>query len=234
MQIGIIHARKGSKRIKNKCLQLIDGKPMVQYSMEAAKESNLDAVYVTTDDYLIKEIGEKVGIEILDRPKELAEDVASEFVTIDAVHRVTHSRNVRPDVILTIQPTTPFMSPKDINRCLSKINTRTLVNASQRMYDTVITVKKVQERPEWMFRQKGHYLESGSPIKGNLGITQELPVLYIPNGAVFANTWNQIMEKGVIYGDKIGWVEMSLGRSLDIDENIDLQFARFLMERKEK
>ena len=77
MNLCIIPARGGSKRIPRKNIKLFCGKPLIAYSIETAKKSDLfNKIVVSTDDEEIAKISEKYGAEILWRPKELADDYA--------------------------------------------------------------------------------------------------------------------------------------------------------------
>ncbi|DAB32064.1 MAG TPA: pseudaminic acid cytidylyltransferase, partial [Sulfurospirillum sp. UBA11407] len=75
MNVAIIPARGGSKRIPKKNIKEFCGKPMIAYSIEAAKKSELfDKIVVSTDDESIAQVAKSFGAEVLKRPKELADD----------------------------------------------------------------------------------------------------------------------------------------------------------------
>ena len=92
--------------------------------------------------------------------------------------------------------------------------------------DTVFTGCDVHERPEWMYRRDGSADDrvlpfSGRLVQGDAGISQTLPKLFIPNGAVWATRRSVLMEQGLITGPRAGIVVMSRERSVDIDEPVD-------------
>ncbi|MCX6706685.1 MAG: acylneuraminate cytidylyltransferase family protein [Candidatus Woesearchaeota archaeon] len=116
MIIGIIPARGGSKEIPRKNIKEIAGKPLIAWSIEAAKQSKLmDDFYVSTEDKEIAEIARKYGAKIIDRPKELATDEADMMNVLD--HAVSATK---ADVIVLLQPTSPVREPDLIDRCIKR------------------------------------------------------------------------------------------------------------------
>ena len=221
--LGVIHARGGSKRIPLKNMKLLAGRPLISYLVEAAMESRLlDRLIVSTDHPEIARIAREYGAEVpFVRPAELAEDVASELVTQHAV-RFVEAEGYAVQIALTMQPTTPFCSAEDMDACIQKMLETDL--------DTVFTGCEVHERPEWMYRRdqssEGRVIPfTGRLVQGDAGISQRLPKLYIPNGAVWATRRAVLMEQGLITGPKAGIVVMSRERSVDIDEPIDFIVA---------
>ena len=230
--IGIIHARGGSKRIPLKNIKLLAGKPLIAYMIEAAlKAKSLNRVIVSSDHPDILRIAKECGAEVpFVRPKDLAEDVASELVTQHAVQFLEEKDKMTVDIAVTLQPTAPFCQPEDIDGCV-----QTLIDADD--IDSAITAVAIRERPEWMF-----YLDKDShaklllnkEIKGDAGVSQNLPRMYLPNGAAYA-TWRDVLfRKNTIFGDKIKLWIMSKEASVDIDDPIDFEFAEFLARKLQK
>lgn len=218
--IGVIHARGGSKRIPLKNIKMLVGRPLISYMVEAAVESRLlDRVIVSTDHPEIARIAREYGAEVpFIRPADLSEDVASELVTQHAV-RFVEEQGYRVRIALTMQPTTPFCTSEDIDACIAKMLDTDL--------DTVFTACEVHERPEWMYRLNGAMALpfTGTLVQGDAGISQKLPKLYIPNGAVWATRRAVLMEQNLITGPHSGMVIMSRERSVDIDEPVDFVTA---------
>jgi CMP-N,N'-diacetyllegionaminic acid synthase len=224
--VGIIHARGGSKRIPLKNIKPLAGRPLISYMVEAAMESRLlDRVIVSTDHPEIARIAREYGAEVpFMRPADLAEDVASELVTQHAV-RFVEAQGYPVRIVLTMQPTTPFCTAEDIDACIAKMLESDL--------DTVFTACEVHERPEWMYRRDDASGDrvvpfTGRLVQGDAGISQKLPKLYIPNGAVWATRRAVLMEQELLTGPKAGLVLMSRERSVDIDEPIDFITAEVM------
>jgi CMP-N-acetylneuraminic acid synthetase len=217
--LGVIHARGGSKRIPLKNIKLLAGRPLISYMVEAAMESRLlDRLIVSTDHPEIARIARDYGAEVpFMRPNDLAEDVASELVTQHAV-RFVEGEGYAVRIVLTMQPTTPFCAADDIDACIQRMLDSDL--------DTVFTGCEVHERPEWMYRRDESSDDrvvpfTGRLVQGDAGISQKLPKLFIPNGAVWATRRAVLMEQGLITGPRAGIVVMSRERSVDIDEPVD-------------
>jgi CMP-N,N'-diacetyllegionaminic acid synthase len=217
--LGVIHARGGSKRIPLKNIKLLAGRPLISYMVEAAMESRLlDRLIVSTDHPEIARIARDYGAEVpFMRPMDLAEDVASELVTQHAVSFV-EGKGYAVRIVLTMQPTTPFCAAEDIDACIQRMLDSDL--------DTVFTGCEVHERPEWMYRREESFDDrvvpfTGRLVQGDAGISQKLPKLFIPNGAVWATRREVLMEQGLITGPRAGIVVMSRERSVDIDEPVD-------------
>jgi CMP-N,N'-diacetyllegionaminic acid synthase len=227
--IGVIHARGGSKRIPLKNIAPLNGRPLVSYLVEAACGSrHLRRVIVSTDHPEIQRVSREYGAEVpFTRPAHLAEDCPSEWVTQHAVEFVEAEESRKVDIVVTMQPTTPFCLPSDIDSCVEILMANPGINS-------VFSAKVVHERPEWTFLVKDNnrvvpFVEG--EIKGDRGIFQALPELVIPNGAVYATRRTALFDEGVIISRDTGAHIMPLERSVDIDEPIDLLFAEFLFQK---
>ncbi|MGK5091863.1 acylneuraminate cytidylyltransferase family protein [Deltaproteobacteria bacterium TL4] len=228
MNLGIIMARGGSKRIPLKNIKLLNGQPLISYSIKAAlKSQRIDRLVISTDHAEIARIARECGADVpFTRPAELAEDVPSELVSQHAVRFVEQQTGIPVNLVITMQPTTPFVQPEDIDACIKILE-------EDASFDSAITVKEVSERPEWMFHERQGKISpfQGSPIEGETGVFQSLPKLYHPNGAVYVSRRSVLMEKNRIIGDDCGFHLMSREHSVDIDEPIDFEFAELLARR---
>lgn len=229
--IGVIHARGGSKRIPLKNIALLAGRPLVSYMIAAALSSKyLRRVIVSTDHMRIKEISLSCGAEVpFMRPVHLAEDCPSEWVTRHAVEFVEQEESSKVDIAVTMQPTTPFCRRGDIDACVELL-------LKNKTMGSAFTAKQARERPEWMFSLKDTgfaELFMGGKLEGERGIFQSLPKLVMPNGATYATTRKTLFEEGVLISKNTGAHVMSDLLSVDIDEQVDLLFAEFLLNKKE-
>lgn len=114
MILGLIPARGGSRRVPRKNLRPLAGKPLLQWTLEAAGESKLlDRFVVSTEDAEIGDFTAAWGAEILGRPHELATDGATTAAVLqDAVQRLS------PDIVVLLQPTSPIRFRGLIDRCI--------------------------------------------------------------------------------------------------------------------
>ena len=226
--VAVIHARGGSKRIPLKNIRPLGGKPLIAYMIEAALQARtLSRVIVSTDHPEIRRVAEEYGAEVpFVRPPEISEDVASELVTRHAVSFLEDSDGQEIDVAVTIQPTTPFCRPEDIDGCVN------LLLGSDA--DSAWSGREVRDRPEWMFSlDDSGYARNllGTEMTGDVGVSQNLPRLYVPNGGVYATRRATLFGQDSIFGRRSKIWVMSRLASVDIDEPVDLEFAEFLVAR---
>lgn len=120
-RIAVIPARGGSKRIPRKNIKLFMGKPAIYYPIEISLRSGLfDDVVVTTDDEEIAEIALACGAtRIVDRPKELADDITPTVPVIS--HAISELNLVAGSLVCCIYPVNPFLSADDLEQGLRKL-----------------------------------------------------------------------------------------------------------------
>ena len=223
--VGIIHARGGSKRIPLKNIKRLNGKPLIAYIIEAAlKSAQMNRVIVSSDHPEIIKISKEYGAHVpFVRPADISEDVPSERVTQHAVRYLETEENNPVDIAVTLQPTTPFCLPSDIDGCIDL--------AKEIDTDSAWSGYEITERPEWMFyRDKKGFASNflDSKISGDIGVSQNLSKLYIPNGGIYATKRDALFKQNAIIckNSKI-WI-MPWERSIDIDEPFDFVVAQIV------
>jgi len=222
--IGLIPARGGSKGIPRKNLTLLAGRPLIQYTFEAALESKkLDRVILTTDDPEIADFAKGFNIEIpFTRPKSLATDTAStRSVQIHALEWLQQNEGKMPDAVVTLQPTSPLRNAFHIDEAVSEFNSRNV--------DSVIGVTAVKEHPyEVVGFDNGKMFRPVERPDGTVRRQQYPPYFFI-NGAVYVTKSSVLMQEDRGYGDLVYGYEMEPVFSVDVDNNLDLQIAEFLL-----
>lgn len=120
MKVAVIPARGGSKRIPRKNIKEFHGKPMIGWSIEAARESGIfDRIIVSTDAPEITVIAKSLGAEVpFMRPAELSDDHTGTSAVIAHAIGWLRSQGIQPDLLCCIYATAPFISPDDIQRGL--------------------------------------------------------------------------------------------------------------------
>lgn len=224
--LSIITARGGSKRLPRKNIKLLNGKPMIAYAIEAANKSKyIDRLIVTTDDSKIANISKKFGAEIpFMRPPELSNDTASSLVVLQhAVKWMEVKENYKPDIIVLIQPTSPFVLADDVDKTIEKI-----INNDS---DSCFSVCEIKERPEWMFYLDGDRARPYVKKVSETARSQDFSPLFITNGAVYAMKTDLLMKRNMIRNRKNSSVHtMPVNRSIDIDTLTDFRLAELLMK----
>ena len=123
MKIAIIPARGGSKRIARKNIKIFCGKPMIAWSIEAAKESLLfDRIIVSTDDAEIAGVAKLWGAEVpFMRPAELSDDLTGTTPVIAHAINWLQDHDEMPSAVCCIYATAPFVQASDITKALAKL-----------------------------------------------------------------------------------------------------------------
>jgi CMP-N-acetylneuraminic acid synthetase len=224
MQIlAIIPARSGSKGIINKNIRILAGKPLIAHTIIAAKKSKyINRVIVSTDDKKISNISRSYGADVpFLRPRKLARDNSS---TVEVVkHTLEYLRNSKsyvPDIIVILQPTSPFRKAKLIDSSIEKLKK---TGAS-----CVLTVTKIKKHPFSSFWLRGAILK---PFKQNFSSynqRQKYPALYFPTGEVYTFWYKTLKNHGSIYGKKIKPIIVNTETAIDIDTPFDLFISEMI------
>jgi CMP-N-acetylneuraminic acid synthetase len=175
-------------------------------------------------------VGRRYGAEVpFLRPRALAGDRTHTPPVVEhAVRHLERHDGLTVGIVVTLQPTSPFRAPRDINAAVRLL-------AGDARLDSVISVTKADFPPHWMLTMHRGRLRPLLP-GGDHSIKerQELPAVYRPNGAVYATRRRLLAERGLIFsafaGGATGYVEMDALRSLDIDGPLDLIVARLLVK----
>jgi len=231
--LGIIQARSGSKRVANKNIRLLNGKPLIQYTIEAANgSSKLEKFIVSTNSKEIADLAKAIGAEVpFIRPVEIAEDSTPDRpVLIHAIQWLKKNENYTPDAIALLRPTSPFKTPEIIDNAIKLLNDTGA--------DSVRTVTKVQgvHHPYWMYikgkKNKAETLLPDFKI-GNYYQSQLLPPVFRLNGCVDIIKAEIILNGSLpLYGNDMRIFEIPEELSMDIDTELDLEICEMLMRRK--
>lgn len=201
--LGVIPARGGSKGIKRKNIKLLNGKPMIQYTIEAAQKSNLDRFVVSTEDEEIKAICEGLGAEVIDRPLELATDAAhAAEAVVDVLGKVDGY-----DTVMMLQPTSPLRHEIFINEALDVYE--------KGKYESLISVG-VFKNFIWALGLQCPFPINYDPF-GRRPRRQDKLTDFVENGAIYIFQANHFMDKKcVIYG-RLGFYVMPDEACLEVD-----------------
>ena len=215
--LGIIPARGGSKGIPKKNIKLLNGKPLIAYTIEAALASNLDGVVVSTDCEEIANVSRKYGAEVMMRPAHLAEDkTPTSPVLQDVVGRLVEEF----DAVMTLQPTSPLRTQKHINEAIE------LFESAKEAYSLVSVVEVPHNYlSEKLMSYDGKYLYGNSDVKRR----QEVSTMYARNGAAIYITKTEKLSEH-IFGGKILPYFMSKVNSFDIDDMEDWEIIERMIK----
>jgi CMP-N,N'-diacetyllegionaminic acid synthase len=217
--LGVIPARGGSKRVPRKNLRLLNGKPLIWYTIEAAKQAKrLTDWVVSTEDKEIADLALSYGAFVVERPEDLAQDdTTSGAVVRHALDWMEVDRGPY-DIVMCLHPTSPIRDPKHIDE------------AVERLWNSDLShIASVVRLPTKGHRNTGVWTHGKSP-----------------DGALRYGRFDGVMDaqymlNASIYGMKRNWfvahdfpthvwtpcvaLEMDRFHSLDVDEEIDLEIA---------
>lgn len=229
--LAIIPARGGSKRIPKKNICLLDGRPLIAWTIESALNCPfIDRVIVSTESEEIREISRMHGADApFLRPKQLAQDDTPDLpVYRHVVSWLWENDGYYPDSVAWLRPTAPLRTTEDI-----KIPIGMLASTGA---DCVRSVTEVEHHPYWMKNLEGDRLVPFIAGKDEHTYFQHqlLPTVYRLNGAVDITRCQQVMERNVLYGDDMRGYPMPLIRSIDIDTELDWAMVELLLQQRSK
>ena len=222
----IIPARGGSKGVPGKNIKLLNQKPLIHYTIEAARKVFEDQyIYVSTDSTEVKSISEQTGLTVpFLRPEHLATDTANtRDVLLHALEQFTLINKQEPDVIILLQPTSPFRNESHIKEALAQYNSN---------LDMVVSVKETNANPYYVLFEedsKGFLTKSK---KGNFTRRQDCPKVWEYNGAIYLINPNSIQKYSIGDFNKVIKYEMDEWSSHDIDNVLDWKIAEALINCK--
>lgn len=224
--IAVITARSRSKSIPHKNIRKLGGVPLLSWVTKAATNSKLiDTVIFSSDSDKYYRIAQRINPEIIfhKRSHKLAKDVPSELVLLDTLKKFENLFDTK-SIIVLIQPTTPFLTSKNIDDCIKKLKKNPKMN-------TCVSVKKVDEHPEWMLvqKKKNNQIYSSS-VSGKSGVRQNLVKRFIPNGGVYAIRTEFLKKSKKVIDKETLIYEMPKIQSIDIDEENDFLICESLVK----
>jgi len=219
----LITARGGSKRIPNKNMRLLGGKPLIAWSIDIAKNiPEICDILVSTDAPHIADFArtEQILVPWL-RPAKLSTDRAS---SVDvALHAVDwyERENGKVDGVLLLQPTSPFRSRETLLKGLELYR--------RYKYQPVLGVSPVKDHPLWCFKVEGERLQSFIDKDSEHLRSQDLPKAYVTNGAFYLISPNDLRDNRSFYsGDMLPLIIDSPQESIDIDTEWDWSIAEMI------
>jgi CMP-N,N'-diacetyllegionaminic acid synthase len=221
--LGIVPARKHSKSIKGKNVVPLCGKPLIAYTLEAAKSAVwLSKIVVSTDCDSVKAIADNYGVDIIDRPDRLAMD---ETPMIPVLQHAVIESGGDWDAVMLLQPTCPLRRKDEIDGAIM------LMKASE--CSSVISYVDVgANHPARMVT----LLSSGFPhpvwaTDYRVANKQELPTVYLRSGDVYL-VRTDVLLRGDLFGETPRAYTIRPERFCNVDSPLDLEWAEFLLSRE--
>jgi len=226
--IGLITARGGSKSIPRKNVLPVGGKPLIEWTIQAAKGSGcLDRVILSTEDEEIARFAAEKGVEVpFLRPAELAQDDSPHIdAVLHAILWLAKQEHYTPDYIVLLQPTSPLRTSEDIAGAVKL--------ALEKEADSVVSVSTLKKHPYLSFKinEEGRLEDFLARPEGYLR-RQALPAVYALNGAVY------VVRRAVLLAARTFLPPGTLAyimpeeRSIDVDTPWDMHVVDMILTER--
>lgn len=222
--LALIPARGNSKTIKMKNMQLINGKPLIHYTISSAlKSKQIDRIVVSSENKKILNYCKK-DIDIIKRPKNLAKDTTTTFdVLKHSIKYLQKNDRYFPDYVIILQPTSPLRNEKDIDKSIEEFK-------KNKRADCLVSVQNVPHNFEpfsQMRLNKKGFLENIIKQKHIKTRKQEKKITLARNGAAIYIIRKKNFNKFILGGNILPY-NMPMIKSLDIDNKEDLMLCRLI------
>lgn len=226
--IAFIFARGGSKGLPQKNIKLLDGKPLIQYSIETAFSTPyIENVFVSTDDAAIATVARTAGAEIIERPAELAIDTSPEWLSWRHAIEQVRSRYGDFEVFVSLPATSPLRNESDVSAAIKQ-----LLDTDS---DICISVTPASRSPYFNMVKQNDNGSIELVNKPEMGVyrRQDAPEVFDITTVVYAAKPEFILEKNTLFEGKVTSVQIPKERAVDIDDIYDFMLAEaILTERK--
>jgi CMP-N,N'-diacetyllegionaminic acid synthase len=215
--LAIIPARGGSKRVRRKNLRTVGGEPLVVRAVRAALAAEtIGRTIVSTDDPEIAGLVGAEGVEVVDRPQELAADATStEDVLLHVLDVLEQSNEPLPEYVVTVEPTSPLRTPALLDACVRL--------ALERDADSVATAVETRDL---YGRLDGDFYVFLDPVRRR---RREREPLYREAGVAYVTRTAWLREHRSVTGGKLHAVVVPEERAVDVNTELDLVIAEALL-----
>ena len=221
-----ICARGGSKGVKNKNIKELNGKPLIAYTIEQAKESGLfEHIVISTDSDDIANVAKQYGAEVFfKRSPDMASDTAGKLDVIkDAFKRSEEHYNKTFDYLIDLDATAPLRNVEDIINSFNQFK--------ENNNDNLITAMPSRRSPYFNLveQDKNGKVYLSKKLDDVVVRRQDAPKSYDMNASIYIWKRDVILNKNSLFLEKTGLYVMPEERSIDIDNELDFKFVEFLM-----
>ena len=204
---AILPLRKNSKRLKNKNIKKINGKPLYQFILKQLINSKLIKKIIITTDYKFKDNHRK--LIFIKRPKNLRGNCSMNLVIKDVLNKLDG------DEFIQLHATSPLLKKKTIEKAIR--------HYKKNKYDSLFSVTRIQKR-FWSHKNKPiNYKVSNSPT------TQTLRLLYEENSGFYIFSRKTFLKRNNRIGLKPKLFEINKQEAFDIDDNDDFEIVKKLL-----
>lgn len=225
MILGLVPARGGSKGIPRKNLALLAGRPMLDYTLDAALGAkSLDMIAVTTDDPAIEAAAKRRGVPVIRRPAALAGDRAPMISAVEHALKSVGAVGADVEAVVLLQPTSPLRTARHVDEAVSRWR--------KSGADSLISVNKVWQHPCECLQLAPGGLKPAVSLPCGAAGRQDMPKFVFLNGAVYVTRTSMLLRRGRFWDRRSAVYDMDPLAGLDIDEPYQLAVAEALLRQK--
>lgn len=224
--LAIIPARGGSKGIPRKNIRLLNGKPLLAYTIEQARQTPaISRVVVSTDDPEIGAVAQQYGAEVVWRPAEISGDTASsESALLHVLDYLAQTEGYEPELVVFLQCTAPLTLAEDISGTIQVL--------LDQQADTALAVVPFHYFL-WKYDGKGDAIGINHDKHERL-LRQQQDPQYLEAGAVYVMRTSGFRQAKHRFFGKTALYVMPAERRLEIDEPVDFKIAEVLLAGRQK
>ena len=223
--LAIIPARSGSKRLPNKNIKILCGKPLIAWSIESALNSKyIDEVVVSTDSTLYADIAKSYGANIpFLRPKELSEDKTPTFDVIEhTIEFYKNHMNKEFDYIVLLEPTSPLRESYDIDNAIEKLCKEKAASIS--------SIGDIKEHPSTLKRIINNRIYPFMVSLSGTTRRQDNETLFFPYGVIYIAKKDILIKEKTFYTSDCAFYRIKTHQCYEIDDALDFMCIETIMK----
>ena len=221
-----IFARGGSKGIIKKNIRNLIDKPLIAYSILLAKEiSQINKIFVSTDSDEISQVAKEYGAIVIKRPDYISKDESPEWLAWQHAIKWTYNNYGKFYKFVSLPCTAPLRKKEDVEKCIDAFNS---------IHDVILTMTESSRNPWFNMVKKNEkgLIDLVINEQGNFTRRQDAPTTYDLTTVAYVLSPDFIMENESLWQGNVRGVFIPKERAIDIDTELDLKIAEFLIQEK--
>jgi CMP-N,N'-diacetyllegionaminic acid synthase len=229
--LAIIPARLASKGLKQKNIKKLNGIPLINYSIESAKQSKfVDKIFISTESKKIQKIVMKSGIivEFL-RPKKLALDNSTTFNVVKHVINTMKKKGQTYEYVALLEPTSPLRKKDDIDRAIM------LLHKNRNNFDALISIGEITEFPNLLKKiTKKNKIIRAFPRLKEIPRRQDAENYYFPYGVIYLSKVKSLLKEKTFYCKNTLSMKIDKFQCIEIDDEINFLSVGAVLKKYNK
>lgn len=230
--MAVVPARSGSKGVPNKNIRELSGKPLISYSIQAAKKTKLiNRIIISTDSDKYASIAKDYGAEVpFLRPDEYSDDKSTDYDFVKhLLDWFADNENILPDYIIHLRPTTPLRDPDVLDSAIEQFMSNEQATSLRSAHEMSETAYKQFELEDKYFKT----ICNGSlDLDDANNSRQSFPETYAPNGYVDILKTSHILSKKLLHGKRVmGYIT---DYTIEVDTEEDFEFLEWQINNNNK